>query len=257
MKPTLLAAALAAFCLTGAVAAQVPVQADPAEQERYRQAQERHQRQLREAEAARLRYEADLARHRQQVERARRRQADYDRRMAERAARDAREAERDTERNAERRAEASPVAAPAEDRCQQQRERSRRRGRGIGGVLGSVAGGVIGGPAGGVANMVTSVLPVGALIGEAIASLLDCDEQQRAAAATEEAVRGGVGTTANWQSETREGVTGSSTVMAEEPAAADGSRCITVTDIVIVDGEETRAPKRMCRRPPANRYVRV
>ena len=32
---------------------------------------------------------------------------------------------------------------------------------------------------------------------------------------------------------------------------------MTVTDIVIIDGQETRAPKRMCRRPPNNRYVRV
>jgi hypothetical protein len=36
-----------------------------------------------------------------------------------------------------------------------------------------------------------------------------------------------------------------------------GRACVTVTDIVIIDGEETRAPKRMCRRPPTNRYVRV
>jgi hypothetical protein len=32
---------------------------------------------------------------------------------------------------------------------------------------------------------------------------------------------------------------------------------MTVTDVVIVDGEETRADKQMCRRPPSNRYVRV
>jgi hypothetical protein len=32
---------------------------------------------------------------------------------------------------------------------------------------------------------------------------------------------------------------------------------MTVTDVVIVDGEETTAPKQMCRRPPSNRYVRV
>jgi hypothetical protein len=37
---------------------------------------------------------------------------------------------------------------------------------------------------------------------------------------------------------------------------ADGE-CMTVTDVVIVDGQETRAPKRMCRRPPNNRFVRV
>jgi len=159
----------------------------------------------------------------------------------------------------------APVALPAPasaateaqsrtgENCEQQGERRRRRGRGIGGVLGGIAGGIIGGPVG----TVTSVLPVGSLLGGAIASLLDCREQRQAATATEEAVRGDVGTTAVWSSETRGNVTGSSTLTAAEPAAADGSQCVTVTDIVIIDGEETRAPKRMCRRPPANRYVRV
>ncbi|HYN46356.1 MAG TPA: hypothetical protein VES64_06660 [Allosphingosinicella sp.] len=267
MNPLLLTAAFGALCLTGAAAhgqagkpqsqPSTAPQGDAAEQERYRQAQERYQRGLREAEAARLRYEAELARHQRQVERARRRQDEYDRRMARRNAQAVDRAPAESEA---RPAVAGPPASPASaDRCAQQRERSRRRGRGIGGVVGGIAGGVIGGPAGGVANMVTSVLPVGALIGEAIASLLDCDEQQKAATATEEAVRTGgvVGTTAVWQSETRANVTGSSTVTGAEPLAADGAQCVTVTDIVIVDGEETRAPKRMCRRPPANRFVRV
>ena len=65
-------------------------------------------------------------------------------------------------------------------------------------------------------------------------------------------MRGGdVGSTSTWTSETRANVTGSSTVTAVE------GECMTVTDVVIVDGEETRAPKQMCRRPPSNRYVRV
>jgi surface antigen len=153
----------------------------------------------------------------------------------------------------------APLHAQARSRtgeeCQQQRETSRRRGRGIGGFLGSVAG-AVGGHVGGVANVVTSVLPVGQLLGEAIASLLDCREQRQAATATEEAVRGGVGTTATWESETRPDVTGSSTVTAADSDTADGE-CMTVTDIVIIDGQETRAPKHMCRRPPNNRYVRV
>jgi hypothetical protein len=38
---------------------------------------------------------------------------------------------------------------------------------------------------------------------------------------------------------------------------ADGGDSMTLTDIVIVDGEETRAPKRLCRPPPANRYARA
>ena len=104
--------------------------------------------------------------------------------------------------------------------------------------------------------MAINVLPVGELLGEAIASMLDRCEQQQAARATEEATRGGVGTTSTWTSETRPGVTGSSVVTAQATNTPQGE-CMTVTDIVIVDGQETRQPKRMCRRPPSNRYVRV
>jgi surface antigen len=152
-------------------------------------------------------------------------------------------------------AAAAQVSRTGEN-CDQQNQRNRRRGRGIGGFLGGLAGGRLG-PVG---NVVTSVLPVGSLLGEAIAGLLDCREQRQAAAATEQAVsnaeRGGAGTTASWESETRPNVSGSSTVTSIEASAAEGS-CMTVTDIVIIDGEETRAPKRMCQRPPSNRYVRV
>jgi hypothetical protein len=136
--------------------------------------------------------------------------------------------------------------------CDQQSQRRRSRGRGIGGMFGSIVGGRLGGAAG----LITSVLPVGQLLGEAIAGLLDCREQQQAAGATEQAVRGGVGTTSSWQSETRANVSGSSTVVAADATSVDGE-CMTVTDIVIIDGQETRGPKHMCRRPPNNRYVRV
>ncbi|HEX8641281.1 MAG TPA: hypothetical protein VF704_09015 [Allosphingosinicella sp.] len=143
--------------------------------------------------------------------------------------------------------------------CSARRQERRRRGRGLGGMLGGIAGG-LGANLGGVAGVVTSMLPVGELLGEAIAGMLDCDEQQKAAGATQEVVeqaeRGGVGATSTWESTTRPGVRGSSTVTAVETQTAQGD-CMTVTDVVIVDGEETRAPKRMCRRPPSTRYVRV
>ena len=143
------------------------------------------------------------------------------------------------------------TAAEAQNRNCQQRNESRHRSGGIFGGLARGALGRIGGSA------ATVILPVGSLLGDAIMNLLDCDEQQKAATATEEAVRGGVGTTSTWRSDTRPGhVTGSSTVTAADNSAADGE-CVTVTDIVIVDGQETRAPKRMCRRPPNNRFVRV
>jgi surface antigen len=132
----------------------------------------------------------------------------------------------------------------------QQRNESRHR---MGGMLGGMARNMLG-RVGGAASSV--ILPAGEMLGGAIMNLLDCDEQQKAANATEQAVRGGVGTTTTWRSETRPGVTGSSTVTAASTTAADGE-CMTVTDVVIVDGQETRAPKRMCRRPPNNRFVRV
>lgn len=149
-------------------------------------------------------------------------------------------------------ASASAEQSRTGENCDEQNQRRRSRGRGIGGFLGGLAGGRLG-PVG---NAVSNVLPVGSLLGEAIASLLDCREQRQAADATEQATRGGVGTTATWQSETRPNVAGSSTVIAADANTADG-QCMTVTDIVIIDGEETRAPKRMCKRPPNNRYVRV
>lgn len=147
--------------------------------------------------------------------------------------------------------------APVARSCEEQVERNRRRGRLIGGLAGGAAG-LIFGRRGNTAPLVAALVPTGALLGDAIAGLLDCDEQRKAATATEEAIRGGVGTTTSWASETRSGVTGTSTVTAVAAAdGADGSDCMSVTDVVIVDGQETRAAKRMCRRPPQNRYVRV
>ena len=151
---------------------------------------------------------------------------------------------------------ATPTPAAARS-CEEQVERNRRRGRLIGGLAGGFAG-LAFGRRGNTAPLVAALVPTGALLGDAIAGLLDCDEQRKAATATEDAIRGGVGTTTNWTSDTRPGVTGTSTVTAVAAAdGPDGSDCMSVTDVVIVDGQETRAAKRMCRRPPANRYVRV
>ena len=97
-------------------------------------------------------------------------------------------------------------------------------------------------------------LPMGSMLGDAIdAACSIADEQQQAATATEQATeRPSAAASAPARAgRARPGpdVSGSSTVTAVETRAADGE-CMTVTDIVIVDGEETRAPKRMCRRPP-------
>ena len=127
------------------------------------------------------------------------------------------------------------------------------------GMFGSIMGGIASNVLGraGVPGSVAGVyLPVGSLLSDAIINLLDCKEQQQAAAATNEAVRGGVGTEATWKSQSRPNVSGKSVVTAEEKLA-DGGNCLTVTDVVIVDGEETTVPKRMCRSKGASGYARA
>ena len=132
-----------------------------------------------------------------------------------------------------------------------QRNEGRRQ---AGSAAGGIARGLLGRFGGGrVANIVS---PMSSMLGDAIMGLLDCREQEQAATATETAVCGGnVGDSSSWQSESRPGVTGTSTVTAVDTSGGDD--CMTVTDVIIVDGQETTAPKRMCKRPPSNRYVRV
>jgi hypothetical protein len=69
-------------------------------------------------------------------------------------------------------------------------------------------------------------------------------------------MRGGVGTEVSWKSDSRPNVSGKSKVTAEEKLA-DGGQCLTVTDVVIVDGEETTVPKKMCRARGASGYAKV
>ncbi|MEO7568270.1 MAG: hypothetical protein ABIT16_01215 [Croceibacterium sp.] len=127
-----------------------------------------------------------------------------------------------------------------------------------GGILGSIAGSAAG-RVGGLLNFV----PVAAFTDQITASIacrLDPAEQEQAAKATLEATRSDgsaeveVGTVSAWTSATREDVSGTSTVVARNDDGG-GRKCITVSDVIIVSGEETRADKRMCRVPPAVRYA--
>ena len=147
---------------------------------------------------------------------------------------------------------AAAAAEKKTQRCEDDSAAKKRKKSMFGSVLGGIASSAIGGHVGGLGY----ALPVASLLSDAIMELLDCKEQKQAAAATDEAVRGGVGSTSTWESESRPGVKGSSTVDAEEKLA-DGSHCLTVTDVVIVDGEETTVPKRMCRQPGKSGYARV
>lgn len=136
-------------------------------------------------------------------------------------------------------------------------------------VGGRILGNLLGGAANDAASRagVSSYVPVSEFsdqLSSAIACKLDPQEQAQAAEATLEVTRGTgedgtgapqVGTTSAWESATREDVSGTSTVTARERGGrGNGLDCIMVTDVIIVSGEETRAEKRMCRRPPAVRY---
>ncbi len=116
-----------------------------------------------------------------------------------------------------------------------------------GGLLGGILGGVVGDAAGlGTVGTIISSGFGAVLVGE-IACQLTADEQKEAAKATIEVTeKEEVGAVANWQSPSRKGVSGSSTVTAlnTEP---NGSKCLNITDVAIIDGEETRVSKRMCR----------
>jgi surface antigen len=88
-----------------------------------------------------------------------------------------------------------------------------------------------------------------------IACRLDQDEQLQAAEATRNVTRSeAVGSSSQWKSETRADVSGSSTATAKTQTA-DGTSCMTITDVIIVDGEETRASKQMCKGRGETRYV--
>ncbi len=147
--------------------------------------------------------------------------------------------------------------APTDQSCEQKASKD---------VGARLVGGILGRTARDQANRagISSFVPVSEFsdqISAAIACQLDPQEQEQAANATLTATRADeqtgiprVGTSSSWQSDTREDVTGTSTVSARQETGVEGLDCITVTDVIIVKGEETRADKRMCRAPGAARY---
>ena len=143
-------------------------------------------------------------------------------------------------------------SASTTQQCQQSESRKQRNSI-FGAIAGSIAGSALG-SAGAGGAVVGLAVPVGTLLSTAIMEKLDCKEQVQAAEATNSAVRGGVGTSSAWTSETRANVSGTSTVTGENKLA-DGTNCVTVTDVVIVDGEETTALKKMCRKPGESGYA--
>lgn len=144
---------------------------------------------------------------------------------------------------------------PAAQKCADTSQKKAKRSM-FGSVLGSLGGSLLGSFGGTAGAVATLALPAASYLGEELLRMLDCKEQQQAAQATDQAIRGGVGTESSWKSETRPNVSGRSKVTAQEQLA-DGGNCMTVTDVVIVDGEETVVPKRMCRARGASGYAKA
>lgn len=130
-----------------------------------------------------------------------------------------------------------------------------KKSRGRGALLGSIFGGLAG-KAAGLNNAGTLLASgLGALVVGEIACQLDEKEQKEAAEATQTvAEQEKVGATASWKSPTRSGVSGSSTVTALN-TQPNGQKCLTITDVAFIDGEETRVSKQMCRGKDGGRYA--
>lgn len=134
----------------------------------------------------------------------------------------------------------------------QKKCKSARKG---GGMLGGLIGG-FGGKAAGLGRVGSIIAGgAGALLGSEIACQLSEKEQEKAAEATIAVTqKEEVGATATWQSPERKGVSGSSTVTALN-TQPNGRRCLSITDVAIIDGEETRISKQMCRGSGDDRYA--
>ena len=151
---------------------------------------------------------------------------------------------------------AIPAAAQgANQKCEDNAQKKARRSM-FGGLIGSIGGSVLGQFGGTAGTVATLAMPAASYLGEELLRMLDCKEQVQAAQATDQAMRGGVGTEVAWKSESRANVSGRSTVTGSQQLA-DGGQCLTVTDVIIVDGEETTVPKRMCKARGAKGFAKV
>ena len=155
---------------------------------------------------------------------------------------------------------AAAVAKQSADgkKCEETPARATRRG-----ILGGLGGAAIGGLLGSnrVTSTISSFVPVQSMLTDALLNLLDCDEQKKAAKATEDvttqAEARGAGAKVAWRSDSRSNVSGVSEVTEVDSASQGGRRCMKVRDVVIIDGEETKMEKRMCKQPPSTRYAKV
>lgn len=151
---------------------------------------------------------------------------------------------------------AIPASAAAQSGNQPCATEKPKKPRGLSGLLGGIARGVVqrGIGATGLPLDYATQSTLDTMLTDFIACQLEPKEREQAAAATADVLERGDGATASWESDTRPGVSGSSSVTASS-SLADGTQCRDVRDVATIDGKEQTITKRMCRAPGASGYV--
>jgi surface antigen len=134
----------------------------------------------------------------------------------------------------------------------------------MGAALGSAAGSIGSSylpvaaiPVGGAVEMMGE--QVGGLVGEQIARYLDEAERKQAEKAALDALNSrttGAGSTQTWTSKTNSGVSGGSTIVAEDKAN-DGRVCRTQRNFINVRGKDIEQTDRLCRDPKSGAWIQA
>lgn len=134
----------------------------------------------------------------------------------------------------------------------------------MGAALGSAAGSigssylpVAAVPVGGAVEMMGGHL--GGLVGERIAQYLDDAERKQAEKAALDALNSqttGSGSTQTWTSKTNSGISGGSTIVAEDKST-DGRVCRTQRNFINVRGKDIEQTDRLCRDPKSGAWVQA
>ncbi|NBS16519.1 MAG: hypothetical protein EBT06_05710 [Gammaproteobacteria bacterium] len=134
----------------------------------------------------------------------------------------------------------------------------------MGAALGSAAG-VIGSsylPAGAVpVGSAVQVMgnQIGGLVGEQIAQYLDAAERKQAEKAALDSLNSkstGSGSTQSWTSRTNNGISGGSTIIAQDNAS-DGRVCRIQRNFINVRGKDIEETDRLCRDPQSGAWIKV
>lgn len=137
---------------------------------------------------------------------------------------------------------------------------TKEMGAALGSAAGSIGSSYLPGaavPVGGAVEMMGGHF--GGLVGERIAQYLDDAEKKQAEKAALDALNSqstGAGSTQTWSSKTNSGVTGGSTIVAEDKSN-DGRVCRTQRNFINVRGKDIEQTDRLCRDPKSGAWAQA